>query len=125
MSAAGTAALVTPQPNSNERPDEQSPAWLREIHSLLGVVSQFMVYGNVRDHVLTKDPGDEALTIARDPVAALLPRLLRDGFQAVFRVHPFSGLEYVGGILYDAEQASRGVLGDAAEHLGSTPLSER
>ena len=114
---------LTAQRSTVDRPDEQSPAWLREIHSLLGVMSQFLVYGNVRDHVLTKDPGEVEWTIARDPVAALLPWLLRDGYQAVFRVHPFSGLEYVGGALDDAEQASRGVLGDAARYLSSATLS--
>jgi ATP-dependent Clp protease ATP-binding subunit ClpB len=122
VSATVSSTLVE-QNGEGDRPDEQSPAWLREIHSLLGVVSQFMVYGNVRDHVLTKDPGETEWTITSDPVTALLPWLLRDGYQAVFRVHPFAGLEYVGGAIDDAEQAGRGVLGDAARHLGTRPLT--
>jgi ATP-dependent Clp protease ATP-binding subunit ClpB len=96
------------------------PAWLREIYGLLGVVSQFVLYGNVRDQVLTYGPGSEELQIAADPVMALVPWLEHDGYQVVFRMHPFGGLRCVGGAAEDRDATARLVLGQKASGLLGT-----
>jgi energy-coupling factor transporter ATP-binding protein EcfA2 len=90
---------------------------------LLGVVAQFVLYGNVRDSVLTVDPTSDELHVASDPVAAVLPWLEHDGYQVVFKMHPFSGLACVGGAAENSESAARSVLGGASELLGEDSLT--
>src|SRR5271165_3039580 len=93
-------AVTAPGPPSDglatpERPDgarsssrPQAPAWLREIQGLLGVVAQFVLYGAVRDQVLTVAPDGDCLQIADDPVAACVPWLEDAGYELVLRLQP-------------------------------------
>lgn len=71
-----------------ETPDEDCPAWLREIRNTLGVSSQFILEGNVRDRVISVAPGESAPVLLPSIAAALAPWLVHDGYTVLLRVRP-------------------------------------
>ena len=64
------------------------PKWLRDIDAALSIRSQFVLYGNIRDHVLV---GREGLA-ACQPIDAIWSILEPRGFQGILVWDPIDGL---------------------------------
>ena len=69
----------------------RAPAWLREVHSTLGVCSSFVLEGNVRDNVLCSLPGSTEAGLVDNPEKVLQAWLEADGYQFVLAVGPSVG----------------------------------
>lgn len=99
------------------------PAWLREIRGSLGVNSQFVIEGHVRDRILTVDPEALERSLAPSLGQALLPWLEADGFAAVMQAHPVTGVRVVGGRADDAQALAAQILGEHARALEGRALT--
>lgn len=88
------------------------PAWLRELDGALGTNAQFVLFGNIRDQVLSVQDGQTLLEASL--VEALWTSLSRSGYQCLFIYDPVGGLS-----VYPEDAATREA---ATEILGrSTP----
>jgi energy-coupling factor transporter ATP-binding protein EcfA2 len=100
-----------------------APAWLREIHGTLGVHSQFVIEGHVRDRILTVDPGADQRSLAPGLCEALVPWLEADGYEVVLRAHPVTGVTVLGGSDENLDVLAARILADHARALEGQALS--
>lgn len=68
--------------------NSRNPKWLRDIDASLAIRSQFVLFGNVRDHVLTYDRSQAAKTLVEAVWSILEPR----GFRGILVWDPIDGL---------------------------------
>jgi hypothetical protein len=102
--------------------DAVTPRWLRELHSYLGVASQFVLYGNVRDSVAIPI-GSDAYDL-RTVTESLVDTLALQGYQHFCAVDPIHGITALAPTDAPDEAGHRRATAAWAQTLGRNFVNE-